>query len=198
MCAFLHYTVNVQDAAQFTELLRDLQGGKKNALDQIMPMVYAELHRMADSYLRQERDGHTLQPTALVHEAYLRLVGQQQPDYQSRAHFCGVAAQVMRQILVDHARRRNAAKRGGGEPKLPLNEDLDYTQERASEMVALDDALSALALHDAQKARLVELRYFGGLTAEESSEITGLAAQMIYRELRVAQAWLQRELDKNS
>jgi RNA polymerase sigma-70 factor, ECF subfamily len=188
----------VPDAAQFTYLLRDLQGGKKQALDQIMPLVYAELHRMADNYLRQERDGHTLQPTALVHEAYLRLIGQEQPDYQSRAHFCGVAAQVMRQILVDHARRRNAAKRGGGEPRLPLNEDLDYTQERASELVALDDALSALAVDDAQKARLVELRFFGGLTAEESAEVTGLTPQTIYRELRVAQAWLQRELDRKA
>jgi RNA polymerase sigma-70 factor (ECF subfamily) len=190
--------VNVPDAAQFTELLKDLQGGKKNALDQVMPLVYSELRRMADGYLRQERDGHTLQPTALVHEAYLRLIGQQQPSYQSRAHFCGVAAQVMRQILVDHARRRNAAKRGGGEAKLPLNEDLDYTEERASELVALDDALSALAVEDEQKARLVELRFFGGLTAEESSEVTGLPPQTVYRELRVAQAWLQRELDKKS
>jgi RNA polymerase sigma-70 factor, ECF subfamily len=188
----------VPDAAQFTELLRDLQGGNKNTLDEIMPLVYAELRRMADGYLRLERDCHTLQPTALVHEAYLRLIGQHQPDYQNRAHFCGVAAQVMRQILVDHARRRNAVKRGGGQPKLPLSEDLDYTEERASELVALDDALSALALDDPQKARLVELRFFGGLTAEESSTVTGLPPQTIYRELRVAQAWLQRELDKKS
>jgi RNA polymerase sigma-70 factor, ECF subfamily len=188
----------VPDAAQFTELLKDLQSGNKDVLDQVLPLVYAELRRMADGYLRQERDGHTLQPTALVHEAYLRLIGQHQPNYQSRAHFCGVAAQVMRQILVDHARRRNAAKRGGGEAKLPLNEDLDYTEERGSELVALDDALFALAAEDPQKARLVELRFFGGLTAEESSEVTGLPAQTIYRELRVAQAWLQRELDKKS
>jgi RNA polymerase sigma-70 factor (ECF subfamily) len=186
----------VTDAAQFTELLKDLPSGNKDVLDQVLPLVYAELRRMADGYLRQERDGHTLQPTALVHEAYLRLIGQQQPNYQSRAHFCGVAAQVMRQILVDHARRRNAAKRGGGEAKLPLNEDLDYTAERGSELVALDDALFALAAEDRQKARLVELRFFGGLTAEESSEVTGLPPQTIYRELRVAQAWLQRELDK--
>lgn len=161
-----------------------------------MPVVYSELHRMADNYLRQERNGHTLQPTALVNEAYLRLIGQHQPDYQSRAHFCGVAAQVMRQILVDHARRRNAAKRGGGEAKVSINEDLDYGHERASELVALDDALSALALEDPEKARLVELRFFGGLTAEEASEVTGVPPQTIYRQLRVAQAWLQRELDK--
>jgi RNA polymerase sigma-70 factor (ECF subfamily) len=187
----------VPDAAQFNALLKDVQNGQKTALDAIMPLVYAELRRMADGYLRQERDGHTLQPTALVHEAYLRLIGQNQPDYQSRAHFCGVAAQVMRQILVDHARRRNAAKRGGGFAKLPIEDDLDYTQERAGELVALDDALCALATEDEQKARLVELRFFGGLTAEESSEVTGLSPQTIYRELRVAQAWLQRELDKN-
>jgi RNA polymerase sigma-70 factor, ECF subfamily len=185
----------VSDAAEFTGLLKELKGGQKDALDQLLPLVYSQLRRMADGYLRQEREGHTLQPTALVHEAYLRLIGGQQPDYQSRAHFCGVAAQIMRQILVDHARRKNAAKRGGGLPKLPLEDDLDYTGERAQELVALDDALSALATEDEQKARLVELRYFGGLTAEESSEITGIPPQTIYRELRVAQAWLQRELD---
>jgi RNA polymerase sigma-70 factor, ECF subfamily len=187
----------VADAAHFAALLKGLQGGQKDALDRIMPLVYAELRRMADGYLRQERDGHTLQPTALVHEAYLRLVGQHQPDYRSRAHFCGVAAQVMRQILVDHARGRNAAKRGGGFAKVAISDDLDYTQERAGELVAIDDALSALSREDAQKARLIELRFFGGLTTEESSEVTGLPPYTIYRELRVAQAWLQRELDKN-
>ena len=159
-----------------------------------MPLVYAELRRMADGYLRRERESHTLQPTALVHEAYLRLIGQHQPDYQSRAHFCGVAAQLMRQILVDHARRRNSAKRGGGAPLLPIQDDLDYIESKSGDLVALDDALSALAREDEQKARLVELRYFGGLTAEESSEVTGLPPQTIYRELRIAQAWLQREM----
>jgi RNA polymerase sigma factor (TIGR02999 family) len=192
------HCLRVPNAAQFMELLKDLQEGKKRALDELMPMVYSELHRMADNYLRQERSGHTLQPTALVHEAYLRLIGQHPPDYQNRAHFCGVAAQVMRQILVDHARRRNAVKRGGGGAKIPLNEDLDYGFERASELVALDDALSALAVEDPEKARLVELRFFGGLTGEESSEVTGLPPQTIYRQLRVAQAWLRRELDKKS
>jgi RNA polymerase sigma factor (TIGR02999 family) len=184
----------VPDAADVTGLLKDVKAGKKNALDELMPLVYAELRRMADGYLRRERDDHTLQPTALVHEAYLRLIGQNQPDYQSRAHFCGVAAQIMRQILVDHARRRNSAKRGGGIAKLPINEELDYAETRAGELVALDDALSTLAQEDLQKARLVELRFFGGLTAEESAEVTGLPAHTIYRELRVAQAWLQREL----
>ncbi len=182
------------EGSRITGLLQDIKSGQKHALDELMPLVYSELRRMADGYLRRERDDHTLQPTALVHEAYLRLIGQNQPDYRSRAHFCGVAAQIMRQILVDHARRRNSAKRGGGAAKLPIHEELDYAESKARELVALDDALSALAQEDEQKARLVELRYFGGLTAEESSEVTGIPAQSIYRELRVAQAWLQREL----
>ncbi len=182
------------DSSSITALLQDLKSGQKYALDALMPLVYAELRRMADGYLRRERESHTLQPTALVHEAYLRLIGQHQPDYQSRAHFCGVAAQLMRQILVDHARRRNSAKRGGGAPLLPIQDDLDYAESKSGDLVALDDALSALAREDEQKARLVELRYFGGLTAEESSEVTGLPASAIYRELRVAQAWLQREM----
>jgi RNA polymerase sigma-70 factor, ECF subfamily len=188
----------VPESAQFTEILNSLQEGREGALDRLLPMVYGELRRLADGYLRQERQGHTLQPTALVHEAYLRLMGQNQPEYQNRAHFCGVAAQVMRQILVDHARRRDAGKRGGGAERVPLVEDLNYTDQRADSLVALDDALKALADEDPQKAKLVELRYFGGLTADESAKITGLEPQTIYRELRVAQAWLQRELDRQN
>jgi RNA polymerase sigma factor (TIGR02999 family) len=177
--------------------MNGLEEGREGALERVLPLVYGELRRLADGYLRRERQGHTLQPTALVHEAYLRLMGQNQPEYQNRAHFCGVAAQVMRQILVDHARKRNAGKRGGGAERVPLREELDYTDQRAGALVALDDALKALAEEDPQKAKLVELRYFGGLTAEESAQITGLEPQAIYRELRVAQAWLQRELDRS-
>ncbi len=160
-----------------------------------MPLVYAELRRLADNYLRNERPGHTLQPTALVHEAYMRLAGQEQPDYESRAHFSGVAAQVMRQILVDHARRRNASKRGGGVRPLSLDEGIDAAEERAGDLIALDDALTALAQQDPKKARLIELRYFGGLTAEEAAEVTSLSVQAVYREIRIANAWLRRFIE---
>ena len=183
-------------AATITVLLQDLQAGDKRALDRLVPLVYSELHRIASGYLRGERHGHTLQPTALVHEAYLRLIGQNQPDYQNRAHFFGVAAQVMRQILVDHARRSKAAKRGGGGERVPLDEALELPSGRAAAVVALDDALEVLRKCDERKARLVELRFFGGLTAEESAELLDLPVQTVRRELRVAQAWLERELDR--
>ena len=160
-----------------------------------MPLVYAELRRLADNFLRNERQGHTLQPTALVHEAYIRLAGQDQPDYTNRSHFCGVAARIMRQILVDHARRRNASKRGGGCNLLSLDDGIDASSERAWELVALDDALSELAGRDEQKARLIELRYFGGLTVEEISALSALPAQTVYRELRIANALIRRSMD---
>ncbi len=187
----------MSEATEITVLLRDLKNGDKRALDRLIPRVYTELHRVASGYLRGERPGHTLQPTALVHEAYLRLVGQDQPDYQSRSHFYGVAAQVMRQILVDHARRANAAKRGGGALKVPVEEALELPAERAEVVIALDDALETLHQQDERKANLVELRYFGGLTAEESAELLGIPVHTVRRELRVAQAWLQRELDRS-
>ena len=179
-----------------TLILRDFAAGDKTALDRLMPLVYAELHRLADSHLRRERPGHTLQPTALVNEAYIRLVGQDQPDYQSRAHFLGVAAHVMRQILVDHARARAADKRGGGQPARTLDESIDAAIERPLAMIAVDDALQALGRTDPQKAQLVELRFFGGLTAEESADVLQLPVEKVRSELRVAQAWLQRELDR--
>jgi RNA polymerase sigma factor (TIGR02999 family) len=179
-----------------TLILRDFAAGDKTALDRLMPLVYAELHRLADSHLRRERSDHTLQPTALVHEAYIRLVGQDQPDYRSRAHFLGVAAHVMRQILVDHARARAAGKRGGGQPARTLDESIDAVVERPMAMVAVDDALEALGQTDPQKAKLIEMRFFGGLTAEESADVLQLPVEKVRSELRVAQAWLQRELDR--
>lgn len=188
----------MSQAQPITLMLQEFAGGDKTALDRLMPIVYAELRRLADSYLRRERPGHTLQPTALVHEAYARMVGQDPPDFRNRAHFIGVAAQVMRQILIDHARGRNAVKRGGGQAKCTLDEAVDAAVERPLLMIAVDDALNALAEQDAQKARLIEMRFFGGLTAEESAEVIGLPVQVIRRELRVAQAWLQRELDRQS
>jgi RNA polymerase sigma factor (TIGR02999 family) len=178
-------------------LLRQFAGGDKQALDRIMPVVYAELQKLAGGYLRNERQDHTLQPTALVHEAYARLIKQEQPDYQSRAHFMGVAAQVMRQILIDHARIRNAAKRGSGASKYSIDEASDIPIGRPSILIAIDDALNELARMDAPKARLIEMRFFGGLTAEESAEALGMPVTEVRRHLRVAQAWLQRELDQN-
>jgi RNA polymerase sigma-70 factor (ECF subfamily) len=179
-----------------TMFLRQFAGGDKQALDRLVPLVYSELRRLASGYLRGERPGHTLQATALVHEAYARLVQQDQPDYRSRAHFMGVAAQVMRQILIDHARTRNAAKRGSGEIKLSITQAGEIPVGRPSIMIAIDDALNELARKDAIKAKLIEMRFFGGLTAEESAEATGLPVTDVRRHLRVAQAWLQRELDR--
>jgi len=148
--------------------------------------------------MRKERTSHTLQPTALVHEAYARLVKQDQPDYRSRAHFMGVAAQVMRQILVDHARTRNAGKRGGGAVNVPFDEVADITAKRPSAMIAIDDALVELARKDPVKARLIEMRFFGGMTAEDSAEVLKITANEVRRQLRVGQAWLQRELDQRT
>lgn len=179
-----------------TTLLHRFADGDKQALDRIMPVVYSELQKIAGGYIRNERPFHTLQPTALVHEAYARLLSQQQPDYKSRTHFMAVAAQVMRQILIDHARTRNAAKRGGGEVKFSIEQAGEIPVDRPSVLIAIDDALEELGRKDAIKARLIEMRFFGGLTAEESAEATGMPVAEVRRHLRVAQAWLQRELDR--
>ena len=186
----------VSEDKSITTLLRRFAGGDKQALDRLMPIVYSELQKLASGYLRIERPSHTLQPTALVHEAYARLVIQDQPDYQSRAHFMAVAAQVMRQILIDHARARNAAKRGGGEVRYSIEQAGDIPVDRPSTLIAIDDALDELARKDVIKARLIEMRFFGGLTADESAEATGMSVVEVRRHLRVAQAWLQRELDR--
>lgn len=186
----------MDDEQPITGLLQRFAGGDKDALDRLIPLVYSELQRLADHYLRNERSGHTLQPTALVHEAYARLLKQDQPDYRSRAHFLGTAAQIMRQILIDHARMRNAGKRGGGGARFQLYMDHEVPIERPAMLIAIDDALQALAQRDACKARLIEMRYFGGLTAAESAEATGMTVLEVRRELRVGQAWLRRELDR--
>ena len=188
----------MQASQSITHALQDLAKGDPSALDRVMPMVYAEMRKLAGHYLRQERNGHTLQPTALVHEAYFRLVGQNQPEFQNRAHFLGVAAHAMRQILIDHARTRNAAKRGGGEGVFSIEEGMDSAMERPSALIQVDDALQALELHDKRKAQLIEMRFFGGMTAEESAEVLNLPVQKIRSELRVAQAWLKRELDNRA
>ena len=183
------------DDESITALLQRFAGGDKTAFDRLMPLVYLELQRLAGGYLRNERYGHTLQPTALVHEAYARLLKQEQPDYRSRSHFMGVAAIVMRQILIDHARTRNAGKRGGGIAKFSITRATEIPVGRPSILIAVDDALVALARKDALKARLIELRFFGGLTAEESAEALGMHVGEVRNHLRIAQAWLQRELD---
>jgi RNA polymerase sigma-70 factor, ECF subfamily len=177
-----------------TVLLQKFANGDKVALDRLIPLMYSELQRLARGYLRNERPGHTLQPTALVHEAYARLLKQDQPDYRSRAHFMGVAAQVMRQILIDHARTRNAVKRGGAKPNLAIEDVGEIPVGRPATLIAIDDALSALEQKDPCKAKLIEMRFFGGLTAEESAEVMQMPVGDVRRHLRVAQAWLQREL----
>lgn len=193
---FVEYS-RLQQTDPITLLLQDFARGNKTALDRLLPLLYPELRRLARGYFRNERPGHTLQPTALVHEAYARLIKQDQPDYRNRAHFIAVAAQLMRQILVDHARARGAGKRGGG-AKVPLDQVLAVSAEQPSIMIAIDDALSELAEKDAVKARLIEMRFFGGMTAEDSAEVLAMPLTEVRRHLRVGQAWLQRELKPKS
>ncbi|HKQ76590.1 MAG TPA: sigma-70 family RNA polymerase sigma factor [Blastocatellia bacterium] len=180
---------------EITQWLRKWSEGDRAALDQLMPVVYKELRKLADGYLRSERPDHTLQPTALINEAYLRLVKQDFPEWQSRKHFYGVAAQLMRQILVEHARARGAVKRDGG-IKLSIDEAPTFSQDQAADLVALDDALTALAKFDERKARIVELRYFGGFSIEEVANALDISAATVGREIRMAQAWLHREMAK--
>lgn len=182
------------DQGPITRLLKDFSEGDKSAFDRLMPLVYDELRRLASGYLRNERAGHTLQPTALVHEAYTRLLQQDQCSYRSRTHFLAVAARAMRQILIDHSRLHRAGKRDLGRPKLALEEACASALERPAVMIALSDALDALERKDAAKARLIELRYFGGLTLDETAEATGCTVESVRHQLRVAQAFLHREL----
>ena len=184
------------DSQPITLILQELAAGDKTALDRLMPHVYSELRRLAGRNLRNERSGHTLQPTALVHEAYVRLLGNGQPDYRSRAHFLGVAARLMRQILIDHARIRNAEKRGGGQLTCSLENWMAPAVERPHAVIAIEDALNALERSDPVKAKLIELRFFGGMTAEESAILLEMPVEKVRAELRIAQAWLKRELDR--
>jgi len=182
------------EASSLTQLLRRCRDGDRAAMEILMPLVYEELRRLAGSYLRSQSPGHSLQPTALVHEAYLRLADRAQPDWQNRAHFFGVAANIMRQILVDHARSKYAAKRGGGGAKVEFQESMEYSDERARDLIALDDALRALNTLDERKARALELRYFGGLSVEETAEVLGVSMATVGREIRFAEAWLRHEM----
>lgn len=182
--------------SEITQLLRKWSEGDRAALDQLMPIVHQELRKLANSYLRGERPGHTLQPTALINEAYLRLIKQDFPEWQSRKHFYGVAAQLMRQILVEHARAHATAKRGAGGHKLSLDEAINFSREQAADLVALDDALTALTRFDERKARAIELRYFGGFSVEEIAGALDISIATVGREMRMAQAWLHREMSK--
>jgi RNA polymerase sigma-70 factor (ECF subfamily) len=177
-----------------TRLLIDWKGGNKEALDLLTPLVYRELRRLAAFYLRDERAAATMQPTVLVHEAYLRLVAQTLPDWQSRAHFFGVAARLMRQILVDHARRRGSAKRGSDAQRVTLEEAVSFSPARSRDIEQLDDALTALAVLDQRKAEIIELRYFGGFGIEEVGQSLNISAATVSREQRLAEAWLHREM----
>jgi RNA polymerase sigma factor (TIGR02999 family) len=180
-------------SSEVTQLLLAYNNGDERALDRLLPLVYDELRKLADRYLYKERQDHTLQATALVHEAYLRLVDQH-VSWQNRAHFFGVAAQMMRRILVDHARHNLAAKRGSGGIKLSLDESIDLSDERAADLVALDEALAALDQLDPKKRQMVELRYFGGLSVEETAKILGISVATYVREWRKAKAFLYNQI----
>ena len=184
-------------AEEVTQLLAAWGDGDRTALDRLIPFVERELHQLAHRYLSRERPGHTLQTTALVHEAYLRLVDQRRARFESRAHFFAIAAQIMRRILINHARDRSASKRGGGARRVSLDDAAVLSDERAEELVALGEALDSLAKLDERKARVVELRYFGGLTVDETAEVLGVHANTVMREWRQAKAFLHRELHKD-
>jgi RNA polymerase sigma-70 factor, ECF subfamily len=182
----------MSDTHEVTLLLNEWAKGDQKALDELIPLVYKELRQLAAAYLRRERLGHTLQPTALVHEAYLRLVDQSSPNFENRSHFYGVAARLMRQILVDHARRKQAGKRGG--LKVPLEQAVSFREDRVEDLVALDAGLTALEKIDRRKCKAVELRYFGGLSMEELAKTLDVSAETVRRDLRMAEAWLNSQM----
>jgi RNA polymerase sigma factor (TIGR02999 family) len=177
-----------------TQLLNDWSGGDQSARDKLMPLVYDELHRLAHRYMKRESPGHTLQTSALVNEAFVKLVDQRNVHWQNRAHFFGIAAQMMRRILVDYARSRSTAKRGGGAAQISLDESLIVSNERNAEIVNVHEALERLAEFDARKSQIVELRFFGGLSIEETAEVLGVSPGTVMRDWTLAKAWLHREL----
>jgi RNA polymerase sigma factor (TIGR02999 family) len=181
---------------EVTRLLVDWSDGDEAALERLMPLVYDELRRLARHYMRRERPGHTIQPTALVNEAYLRLVEQKNVLWQNRAHFYGIAAHIMRRILVDHARTRLRAKRGGGALRVSLVEAAARAEERTADVLAIDEALEALAKVDPRKARVIELRYFGGLSVEETAEVLKVSRSTVMHDWNMAKAWLYVQVQK--
>jgi RNA polymerase sigma factor (TIGR02999 family) len=184
-----------QPGQEVTALLREWAAGDRGALERLMPLVYEELRRLAASQLRAERPNHTLQPTALVHEAYLRLVGGQSVSWAGRAHFFGIASRMMRRVLIDHARKRRAAKRNPGTIFLDLGTSGTGATDRAPELLALDAALTELEKLDPRQARVVELRFFAGLSVEETAEVAGISTATVKREWKTARAFLQHEID---
>ena len=176
-----------------TRLLAEWAKGDQQALEELTPLVYRELRQLAASCLRRERQDHTLQPTALVHEAYLRLVGQKHPSWQSRSHFFGVAARLMRQVLVDHARKKRAGKRAG--QRVTFAESVSFQPERSRDLVALDSGLNALEKLDPRKCKAIELRYFGGLSMDEIAQTLDVSPVTVRRELRMAEAWLHHQIE---
>lgn len=180
---------------EFTYLLKEYRNGNREALDALFPLVYDELKRLAAARLRDERKDHTLQATALVHEAYMRLVDQHTNDWQNRAHFFGLAAEMMRRILVNHAVARNADKRFGSQTRLALDEAVSFVQEREVNLILLDESLKKLAEFDEFQAKIIELRFFTGLTIEETAEVLNISESTVKREWRVAKAWLHNELN---
>lgn len=185
----------MSDAQHITELLAAWSGGDESSIDNLLPIVETELRRIAHNYMRRENPGHTLQTTALVNEAYLKLIGHNRVSWQNRAHFFGVSAQIMRRILLSHARDRRAAKRGGGvADHLNIEEINVISDEKSDELIALDEALERLARFDRRKSQIVEMRYFGGLTIEETAEVLGIAPVTVSVQWRVARAWLGKEI----
>lgn len=186
----------VSSPQEITTLLAAWSNGDRAAFDQLMPLVYDELRRIAHLYLGRERAGHTLQSAALVNEAYLKLIGEQNMNWQNRAHFFAVAAQLMRMILVDYARSRGRDRRGGGAQRVSLEDALAVADERSSDLIALDDALKSLVTFDERKSKVAELRFFGGLSVEETGAVLQVSPVTVMREWRLAKAWLFRELSK--
>jgi RNA polymerase sigma-70 factor, ECF subfamily len=186
--------MNTPSPNEITERLIAWGKGDAAALNELIPVVYQELRRMAGHYLRLENPGHTLQPTALVHEAWLRLIDQTRVNWQNRAQFFGVAAQMMRRILVDHAKTKHREKRGGDAVKLSLDDVINISQERAADLIALDDALDTLAAMDERKSRVVDLRYFGGFSVEETAQILEVSPDTVMRDWKMAKAWLYQQI----
>ena len=185
-------------ADNLTDLLLEWREGDKAALDRLIPIVYDELRRIAHRYVQHERDAHTLQTSALVNEAYLRFAGQRKVDWQNRAHFFAVTAQVMRHILIDHARRRRYAKHGGEVQQIPITDAAEMSLQRAGELIALEEALDQLAKLDQRKCQVVELRYFGGLSLEETAEVLQISLMTVRRDWRAAKAWLYRSVKNDA
>lgn len=179
---------------QVTIYLREYQSGNREVLDELFPLVYEELRKLAANRLRGERDDHTLQPTALVHEAYLRLIEQHTQNWQNRAHFFGLAAEMMRRILINYANNRNAEKRFGNQTRIALDELVTFSEQRDVNLIQLDEVLKELAGFDEKQARIVELKFFGGLTNEEIAEVLGVSDSTVKREWRIAKAWLSERM----